>query len=187
MDKRKQKQTIKHIEKRANSLSKTLKERRKDKEYDKKFREKCGKANAKYLKKLSKEELIELYLEQKLSMTQIAKSIRADVCTIKNWLKKYGIRVRPLAESQKLRKMPKIFNKTFETLKKNTRTGSYFNHIRPLILKRDNFKCGNCGAIDYICVHHIIPLEKGGTHDAENLITLCRKCHRRRHQELESK
>ena len=30
-------------------------------------------------------------------------------------------------------------------------------------------------------VHHIKPLSEGGTHDAENLISLCKSCHARLH------
>ena len=30
-------------------------------------------------------------------------------------------------------------------------------------------------------VHHIKPLSEGGTHDADNLISLCRSCHARLH------
>ena len=28
-------------------------------------------------------------------------------------------------------------------------------------------------------VHHIVPLEKGGTHDEHNLMALCKACHSR--------
>lgn len=178
----KRKQTKKHIEKRAKSLSKTLKEKRTDRKYDEKFRENIGKAVAKYDRKLSYPELYDLYINKKRSMTQIGKLINADTTTIRNWLKKEGIKTRGLNESQKLRKMPKVFKKTFETLKLNKRCGSYHNHIHPIILKRDNYECKKCGSIKYIIVHHIIPLEKGGTHDEKNLITLCRKCHIKEHK-----
>lgn len=30
-------------------------------------------------------------------------------------------------------------------------------------------------------VHHIIPVSKGGTHDPENLMSLCRSCHEKIH------
>ena len=33
-----------------------------------------------------------------------------------------------------------------------------------------------------LCVHHIIPLAEGGERlDIENLMTLCRECHDRKH------
>lgn len=33
-------------------------------------------------------------------------------------------------------------------------------------------------------VHHIIPLREGGTHDVDNLISLCRSCHARIHKKM---
>lgn len=33
-------------------------------------------------------------------------------------------------------------------------------------------------------VHHIVPISKGGTHDPENLMSLCQSCHNRIHLEL---
>jgi len=55
--------------------------------------------------------------------------------------------------------------------------------IRGRILKRDN---GLCQARDEGCegnaveVHHIVPIELGGTNDDDNLISLCEMCHYRR-------
>ena len=33
-------------------------------------------------------------------------------------------------------------------------------------------------------VHHILPVSQGGTHDAGNLMSLCRSCHNKIHLEL---
>ena len=48
------------------------------------------------------------------------------------------------------------------------------------IFKRDNFKCQYCGSgvVDgaRLAVDHIIPIAKGGTTNAENLITSCYAC-----------
>lgn len=33
-------------------------------------------------------------------------------------------------------------------------------------------------------VHHILPVSRGGTHDPENLMSLCRSCHNKLHLEL---
>lgn len=52
------------------------------------------------------------------------------------------------------------------------------------VLKRDNFKCTNCGispAIDprvYLEVDHYEPFSKGGSDEDDNLKTLCRLCNR---------
>lgn len=65
------------------------------------------------------------------------------------------------------------------------------------ILFRDNFTCQDCGEfhahknkygiyvpIDDGCleVHHIVPVSKGGGDEPENLITLCKACHKKRHE-----
>jgi 5-methylcytosine-specific restriction endonuclease McrA len=42
--------------------------------------------------------------------------------------------------------------------------------------------CEECGSMHGLCVHHIIPLAEGGERlDIENLMTLCRECHDRKH------
>lgn len=33
-------------------------------------------------------------------------------------------------------------------------------------------------------VHHIIPVSRGGTHEASNLMSLCRSCHNKIHHDL---
>ena len=33
-------------------------------------------------------------------------------------------------------------------------------------------------------VHHIVPVAKGGGDEPENLVTLCKECHKKRHKEL---
>lgn len=40
-------------------------------------------------------------------------------------------------------------------------------------------ECSICGKSnpEFITVHHKIPLEMGGTHDASNLQVLCQSCH----------
>jgi len=51
------------------------------------------------------------------------------------------------------------------------------------VLIRDNFICQNpeCGVYTENPPHHIIFLSQGGSDTAENLITLCIKCHAEKH------
>lgn len=52
--------------------------------------------------------------------------------------------------------------------------------LRPIILKRDDYKCQVCG-IDVkegAEVHHIHALCLGGTTTEDNLVTLCGSCHK---------
>lgn len=45
--------------------------------------------------------------------------------------------------------------------------------------------CQECGAARE-CVHHIIPLYKGGKNELSNLVALCKACHRKKHPNLPS-
>lgn len=56
--------------------------------------------------------------------------------------------------------------------------------------KRDNFTCQDCGVTEQswgynLDVHHLVPFDMFDdpkeAHDLSNLITLCRKCHSKRH------
>ena len=53
--------------------------------------------------------------------------------------------------------------------------------LRRDILKRDGFKCRECGFPKHLEVHHIIPKSEGGSDEPENLITLCIRCHQKTH------
>lgn len=44
------------------------------------------------------------------------------------------------------------------------------------------FKKGILTLVDE--VHHIIPLSAGGTHDSNNLMSLCKSCHTKKHMEI---
>jgi 5-methylcytosine-specific restriction endonuclease McrA len=52
--------------------------------------------------------------------------------------------------------------------------------LRTAVKRRDGDACRGCGARETLGVHHIVPLAKGGAAlDADNLVTLCRRCHER--------
>lgn len=48
-------------------------------------------------------------------------------------------------------------------------------------------RCANCGAVDGLEIHHIVPLSKGGTNTKTNIVTLCWKCHAAAHDKHKSK
>ena len=57
-----------------------------------------------------------------------------------------------------------------------------FKNVRHAILARDNYQCQNCKAKNTVFeVHHLVFRSKGGSDEPENLVTLCRKCHRDYH------
>ena len=33
-------------------------------------------------------------------------------------------------------------------------------------------------------VHHVLPIKRGGTHDFDNLMSLCKSCHNKKHIEM---
>jgi len=53
--------------------------------------------------------------------------------------------------------------------------------ITEQIKERDGYKCVLCGSRRLLEVDHIIDIAKGGTHDPENLRTLCLRCHAIKH------
>ena len=56
--------------------------------------------------------------------------------------------------------------------------------MREFVLERDNYTCGECGQtlLEFeLDVHHVKLACLGGTDDEENLIVLCRTCHKKKH------
>lgn len=48
--------------------------------------------------------------------------------------------------------------------------------LRALVLARDGYACARCRQLlqgSYYSLHHRLPRGRGGTHTAENLVTLC--------------
>ncbi len=56
--------------------------------------------------------------------------------------------------------------------------------VRAAVLARDGHRCRapGCGATRFLEVHHIVSRGGGGSNRAENLITLCSRCHRFAHE-----
>jgi ATP-dependent DNA helicase RecQ len=52
-------------------------------------------------------------------------------------------------------------------------------NIREAVLRRDNYKCLECGTPCHSAeadVHHLLPRSAGGTDEPSNLVTLCDGC-----------
>lgn len=66
---------------------------------------------------------------------------------------------------------------------RRTHTSAYTSNwavISESIMKRDGYKCRQCGAPRHqvrLEVHHIIPVSRGGKTVSFNLKTLCVHCH----------
>jgi hypothetical protein len=52
--------------------------------------------------------------------------------------------------------------------------------VKEQVKRRDGNACVACGATKYLNVDHIVPVYRGGTHDMENLQTLCKVCNTRK-------
>ncbi|MCU1239932.1 MAG: endonuclease [Candidatus Acidoferrum typicum] len=56
-----------------------------------------------------------------------------------------------------------------------------YGALRNHVLKRDGWRCQDCGAMKDLQVHHIKSRSQLGGDVAQNLITLCASCHGKRH------
>lgn len=58
-----------------------------------------------------------------------------------------------------------------------------WDEIRTRVYRRDDYQCQNCGveggagANAELHAHHIVPKASGGSHNEDNLVTLCKDCH----------
>ena len=52
-----------------------------------------------------------------------------------------------------------------------------WRYLRQRVFHRDGFACVKCGSRRRLECDHIVPVSDGGTHEPENLRTLCRDCH----------
>jgi 5-methylcytosine-specific restriction endonuclease McrA len=59
----------------------------------------------------------------------------------------------------------------------NGKCTPYWESVRSLALKEDNYTCQRCGKTRDLTIHHILPRSQGGSDALENLIVLCVKCH----------
>lgn len=62
--------------------------------------------------------------------------------------------------------------------------------LREFILERDDYLCQDCEKYFLpfaLHIHHVKEQWAGGTDDEDNLITLCPKCHLKRHEKTMSR
>lgn len=52
---------------------------------------------------------------------------------------------------------------------------------REILNSLDNTSCCNCGEVENIQLHHIVPLALGGTNHLTNICTICEDCHYKVH------
>jgi len=59
--------------------------------------------------------------------------------------------------------------------------GDAYHELHRRILRRDGWRCQECGSMTGLQVHHRKFRSQSGDDDEANLITLCGNCHRRAH------
>ncbi|PIY02262.1 MAG: hypothetical protein COZ21_15075 [Bacteroidetes bacterium CG_4_10_14_3_um_filter_31_20] len=76
----------------------------------------------------------------------------------------------------------KVLSDKYEKLKADEIAKSRYISESTLIevFERDKGRCVLCGSTDDIEYDHIIPFSKGGSNDAQNIRVLCRKCNRKK-------
>ena len=57
-----------------------------------------------------------------------------------------------------------------------------YNLLRHRVLKRDGWRCQNCGSSKDLHVHHLTKRSRLGDDALDNLITLCAVCHQDQHR-----
>ncbi len=57
-----------------------------------------------------------------------------------------------------------------------------YHRLCTQILERDGWRCQHCGSSQNLQVHHICFRSQLGDDTAENLVTLCAKCHEQIHR-----
>ena len=61
-------------------------------------------------------------------------------------------------------------------------TGDDYEQLLLKVLRRDGWRCQNCGSLLNLQVHHQTLRSQGGPDSDLNLITLCSSCHSNEHK-----
>jgi 5-methylcytosine-specific restriction endonuclease McrA len=85
----------------------------------------------------------------------------------------------------------KVKHHNYKRKYKKIINGTYRNGVSPelreQILNRDSYCCGKCRSSyadpRMMQVHHIIPVSEDGSDDPDNLITVCKNCHNKIHND----
>jgi len=148
-----------------------------------------------------KEILIEKYVNQKKSMNTIANELGCGETVIHKWLHRHNVSIRPRSEamagiekseehkiklSEWAKKRKGILNANWKHGRAKKHYGlriKNYRKLRRLTFERDSYECQECGSDMNLHCHHIKTVKDFPelVGDLNNLLTLCRTCHRRLH------
>ena len=57
-----------------------------------------------------------------------------------------------------------------------------YHALCKVVLKRDGFRCKNCGMRSGLNCHHVVFRSHQGKDEASNLVTVCNECHEAIHR-----
>lgn len=132
--------------------------------------------------------VVELYLNQELATTDIAKELGVTATAIIGWLKVEGIdrRKQPTRRTRLKLREANLGSRRYNWKggitgeQRRKRASMYMFEARNKCFKRDNFTCRICGERGgNLNAHHIWPFQRFPEmmYEVTNLITLCKKCH----------
>lgn len=110
---------------------------------------------------------------------------RKTFCCGIDWLRRY-YSVYPLPSESFVptkKKLKSIEKEVVKKVRKRRRKRKAIPiDIKEKVLKRDGYKCVECGSTMYLHIHHIWECQFGGGNDIGNLTTVCEKCHAKHHK-----
>ena len=132
-----------------------------------------------------------MHYEDQLTKKEIAKRLGCSQFTLNKWWNRFGIETIDYFAQRSGLDHPKFIETVTGTY------GAYYQQQAPKARDRDGHECRWCGTSqeEYretmdrkLDVHHVVPaedfrnddgrIERLDAHDLDNLITLCRGCHR---------
>lgn len=132
----------------------------------------------------NKERMQELYIEEENTVLELADRFGSAPATIRMWLDKHGVERRSRSEALRGERHP------FYEGGENEYGVGWTKQKKDRVRERDENKCQSCGIdreeyqAEYgrdLDVHHVIPArdfdDPKKRNAADNLVTLCRKCH----------
>lgn len=130
------------------------------------------------------------YHDEEMSTSEIAELCDTTKETIRRWMGRHDIDLRPVEEAialswdgdeerrellRELRSKEGVDTQFYHT--------SEWRQTRQAVLERDGYICQNCGRWALNAhAHHETPVSEGGAKfDMDNIVTLCRECHAAEH------